>query len=190
MEAASCPWTKAEDKLAEALPNLAAFQLFTRTDQADDPAEAAAEFVFVDQLVAPESGNVYTKEQMAEKTPHYALVYSSTTDGYQLVATNALGDGLDASGTLILWIERLVTEEDEQAEDVPELALGAMDRAFKNRIGELLEQLYVYWAANGGPRMQSAGVLDGPFHTHPDERGSVGHWQGAEVQIKWGITRR
>ncbi|REJ65833.1 MAG: hypothetical protein DWQ31_16605 [Planctomycetota bacterium] len=184
VEAASNPWTHAEDKLAATLPELAAFR--TLTGSAD--ATAAALKVFVDETVHPEDGEAFTVDEL-RSLASYAIVSSATSEGYRLSPLGVIGDPFDASGGLLLAIERLIFESEANAEATAETAKRASDRWFKNRIGELMSELVVYWQTNSGPRVIDFVVVDGPWHTHPEERASCGHWQGIELAIRWGLVR-
>lgn len=184
--AASNPWTKAEDSLATALPQLTAWQTLTGTT---GDATAAAAFVLIDELRDPARGDVYTLDELRE-LKHYAIIYSASENGYLLVPQNALGDGWLASGTLVLEIHRLVTELEEHAEIDQATSEKATDRTLKNCGGDLIEQLIDYWVAHGGPRVQSVAVKEGPWHTHPDVREDFGHWQGLVILIEWGLGQK
>lgn len=185
IETATNSWTYAEDKLATTLPELAAFRTLTGAAN----ATAAAKHVFVDETVHPDNGEAFAIDELQE-LGSYAIVASASEEGFRLLPLGVIGDPLDASGALLLAIERLVPEGEDNAEADAETAKRATDRWLKNRIGELMEQLYVYWENNSGPRIQDFIVVDGPWHTHPEERASVGHWQGIELAIRWGLTRR
>jgi len=185
VEAASNPWTHAEDKLVSTLPELAAFR--SLTGSAD--ATAAALHVFVDETVHPDNGEAFTVDELRELAS-YAIASSATSEGYRLAPLGVIGDPFDASGGLLLAIERLIFESADHAEADAETAKRASDRWLKNRIGELMSELVVYWQNNSGPRVIDLVVVDGPWHTHPEERSHVGHWQGIELAIRWGLVSR
>lgn len=182
-EATNC-WTLAEAALVEALPECAAFRALV--EAAD--AAAAAKFVFVDELKHPEREEAYSLTELQELR-HYAVVYSASNEPYSIRRSDVVGDAFSASGTLLLFFERLIQADEQVAEADAETSKRASDRSFKNDIGDLLAQLVSYWDANEGPWSTLLTVSDGPFHTHEDEWDSVGHWQGVEATIRWGRTQ-
>lgn len=177
-------WTQAENALAEALPELAAFQEFCECQAAADPAAAAAEFVFLEELGESLSGRTWTEKELGE-VRHYGLVTSARQEAYMIRRTTC--DGFTPLGVLVLYLDRLVPPEDEAGLATDRLSRNQVDRWMKNRIGSLMAELAAYWDEVGGPWMVEAIVNDGPYHNHPDEREGEGHWQGAEVLIPWGV---
>lgn len=181
VEAATNCWTLAEAALVAALPACAAFRdLVEAVD-----AAAAAKHVFVDELKQPESGEVYSPTEL-EELRYYAVVYSASDEPYSIRRAGVVNDLFIPIGTLKLFFERLIQGAEETAEVDAETSKRASDRFLKNRIGDLLAQLVDYWDKHEGPWATQATVSDGPFHTHEDERETVGHWQGVECTIRWG----
>ena len=168
-------WTLAEQAIADAVSNSAAFQGVTGTNT----ATAAACFVFGEQKDEPLNGEVFSKEEL-ENIRHYAQVYSDDEAPYG----KQLGGTLRylPFGSAIVFVERLVKEADRNMTDAPEQT----HRWFKNHIGDLVDQIISWMEENGGPFIRTITVTDGPG-LNPDDRWEAnGMWQGIELTIAWG----
>jgi hypothetical protein len=178
IESPSNCWTKAEAKIGEAIAHAPAFISIIGPEFAD----AAGSKVFGEQLDEPLNGNTYGKAELAERRA-YAQVYSNqeTPFGFVRAQTNRL----TPYGSTVVFIERLVTEAEQANADVdlPE----AIERTFKNRIGELMEEIDAYLQLNGGPFIRSIEVSDGPGYNPRDNWQQQGVWQGVEFVIAWGM---
>jgi hypothetical protein len=181
LEAATNTWTAVEAAAAAALPKLAAFRSLVGA-----ASEAAAvRHAFVEERGQPENGEFYTLEEQKDLKA-YAVVASASESPYRLTRAGVATELLVASGSLRMWFELLVTDYDAHAEASADASRIAMERKFKNRIGDLMEQLVDYWDTSAGPYIRTVTVLDGPWHTHPEARATEGHWMGVEVGIEWG----
>lgn len=179
IESPSNCWTKDEAKIAESVANSAAFQSLLGLD---DEIEAARK-VFGEQLDQPLNGDAYTKDELAN-LKGYAQVYHSDEAPYGIFLANT--NTFWSYGSTIVFIERLVTKEDLNGSDVP----SSVERLFKNRIGDLMEQICSWNVRNGGPRIRSIDVTDGPGFNPRDRWESKGCWQGVELTVAWGIVER
>lgn len=175
LEAASNCWTINEAKIASAVANSAAFQALTST--AD--ATAAAAYVFGEQLDEPFDGTAYTKDDLANLR-HYAQVYHSQEQPYGIAKTTA--NRMIPFGTAVLYVERWVTEQEMNGTDVPQ----AVERLFKNRIGDLMDDIPEWLEENGGPHIRSITVVDGPGYNDRSKHAQQGVWQGCGMEIQWG----
>jgi hypothetical protein len=180
IEAAANPWTKVEEQLAAALPELAAFQEFCEAVNADGAT------VFLEELGEPLVGEKWSPEELAA-VRSYALVSSSRQGAYRIDRTSS--NGYSPSGSLLLYLDRQVPPEDEPGAEGPRESRNQQDRWMKNRVGSILQELAAYWDETGGPFLENAEVTDGPYHNDPDSWGTKGHWQGCEIAIAWGARR-
>lgn len=178
IEAPSNCWTSAEAAIGAAIANAPAFISIIGPEFADVPGSK----VFGEQLDEPLDGNTYTKDELAERRA-YAQVYSSQESPFGYVRTKT--NRLIPFGSAVVFVERLVTDA-EQADaetDMPE----AIERFFKNRIGDLMEEIDDYLQTNGGPFIRTIDVTDGPGYNPRDNWQQQGVWQGVEFVIAWGM---
>lgn len=186
LETPSNCWTLAEAAIAEAVAHSAAFQALTETT---GDANAAARLVFGEQLNEPFNGEAFTKDELANLR-HYAQVYHAFERPYGK-ARGATNMRLPF-GTAIVFVERLVrdVERNEIPADVPAEDWDvdqAIERLFKNRIGDLIDQLFDYLEENGGPHLRSVVVIEGPGFNERNRWDSQGMWQGATLEVAWGL---
>lgn len=177
LEAPSNCWTTAEAKFAEAVANATAFQSLTETDNATD----AAAFVFGEQLDEPLNGVAYTQDELAELR-HYAQVYHAFENPFGIARVQS--NIWLPFGSAVLYVERLVRAAELGEDDVPQ----AVERLFKNRMGDLPSQIVDYLETNGGPHIRSITVTEGPGYNDQSRWGSQGMWQGCAFQIDWGLS--
>lgn len=175
LEAPSNCWTIAESKIAAAVAASTAFQALTGSADAVE----AASLVFGEQLDEPFDGTQYTKDELAN-LKHYAQVYHDLEKPYGLARTTA--QRLIPFGSAIVYVERLVTEQERNGADVPQ----SIERLFKNRIGDLMEDIPEWLLENGGPHFRSAEVVDGPGFNERSKWDQQGMWQGCAFNISWG----
>jgi len=175
IEAASNCWTIAEQKIADAVANSAAFQAVTETANATE----AANFVFGEQKDEPLNGETFSKEEL-ENMRYYAQVYSNDETAYG----KALGLTLSylPFGSAILFVERLVRESERNHDDATEKT----HRIWKNRMGDLVDEILSWLLDNGGPFIRAITVSDGPGLNSEDRWLNQGMWQGIEFTIDWG----
>jgi hypothetical protein len=178
IEAPSNCWTKAEAKIATAVANSTAFQSLVN---AEDSTEAAAK-VFGEQVDEPLNGNAYTKDEL-DNLLCYAQVYHAIDTPYGVLRTNT--NTAWPFGSVIIFIERLVTDEERNGADVP----SAVERKFKNRIGDLIDEVIDWLDDNEGPHIRSIEVTDGPGFNQQDRWKTKGMWQGVELTATWGIAQ-
>lgn len=178
IEAATNVWTKVEEALAAALPQLPAFQEFCGVETADLTT------VFLEEIGRPLVGETYSPEEMA-RIRRYAIISSSAQGAYRFGRTSMTG--YSPSGSLTILFGRLVTPPGSRGvEPVEDETDVALDRWMKNRIGSILEQLADYWDLTGGPFLAGAEVAEGPYYNDPEAWESEGHWRGCDVVIDWG----
>ena len=179
VEAPTNCWTLAEQAIATAVANSAAFQWVTETANAAD----AGKFVFGEQKDEPLDGETYDKSEL-ENQLAYAQVYSTNEGPYgkQRSATNRF----EPFGSIVIFVERLVREADQNITDAPEQT----HRWFKNRMGDLVDEVIAYIDNNGGPFIRTVAVTDGPGLNSRDRWQQQGMWQGIEWSIDWGLVAR
>lgn len=175
LEAPSNCWTAAEAKIASAVAASAAFQALTGTTD----ATAAAAYVFGEQLDEPLDGVAFTKDELANQR-HYAQVYHAEDRPYGITRTTS--QRLIPYGTAHVYVERLVTEQERNGDDIPQ----AVERLFKNRIGDLMEDIPEWCLENGGPHIRSVIVVEGPGYNEKAKWESQGMWQGCGFEVVWG----
>jgi len=173
IEAATNCWTNAEAKIATALANSARFREIV---EASDATAAAAK-IFGEQVARPADGHAFTREELAVMKA-YGQVYSGDEGPYGRRFENSR---MVPYGTAIIYIERLVTEY-EQNNEVP----ASVERWFKNRIGDVMVQVEDYLRETVGLIVKSFDVSDGPGLNHRDSWKSQGMWQGIELTLEWG----
>lgn len=176
IEAPTNCWTSAEAAIGAAIAASAAFGLILGPEFAGSPGSR----VFGEQLDDPLDGNVYGKGELAERRA-YAQVYSAQESAYGLVRTNS--NMLLPFGSAVVFIERLVTDAEQADADVDMPA--AIERFFKNRIGELMLQIDEWLQLNGGPWVRTISVTDGPGYNPRDKWRQQGVWQGVELVVSW-----
>lgn len=186
VEAPNNVLTNVEQALCDALPQLAAFREFLGVDT---PEECTG--IFLDEYGQPPVGERWTQEQL-DICPRYVIVASAPQDAVRFKAfTIADGQaGYAVTGTLTLSFHRRVEESDENAEETTRASRLAQDRWMKNRAIPTLMQLVDYWADpdnDGGPFVREMGLDDGPYHNATEDREAMGHWQGADTSIDWGV---
>lgn len=179
IEAPSNCWTRNELKIATAVANSAAFQSLVR---AEDATEAARR-VFGEQLDQPLNGDAYTKDELANLFA-YAQVYHGIDSPYGVFLSNT--NTYWPFGSTIIFIERLVTDAERNGSDVP----SSVERLFKNRIGDLIDEVCAYLRQEGGPLVRTFEVSDGPGFNPKDRWDSAGCWQGVELTLGWRIVER
>ena len=175
IEAPTNCWTWAEQKIADAVANSSRFwEIVNVTNSVD-----AEKFIFGDQQVDPEDGETLKKAEL-EELRYYAQVYSSIENAY----TKVLGKTkkYESSGSAILFMERLVTESEQNSSDAP----ASTHRWWKNRTGDVIDQLPTYLVDNGGPFILSMSVTDGPGFIKRNRWDQQGLWQAIEWTINWG----
>lgn len=173
VEAPTNCWTNAEAKIMAALANSARFQEITETEDATD----AALKIFGEELNRPNDGHAFTLVEL-QNLKAYGQVYSADESPY---ARTFLESRLVASGTAIIYIERLVTNY-EQNNEVP---LGT-ERYWKNRIGDLMVQVESYLEETAGLFVKSNAVSAGPGLNDSSKWQANGMWQGIELTLEWG----
>lgn len=140
---------------------------------------AATSKIFGQSIGDPKTGRTYTKDEILELGGH-AQVYSSDDAPYGW--TNA-GNGFRKKfGTMIVYIDRLVTEKVKNDEDSP----LEMERWMENRVADAMDQIDDYLRENSGPRVKDAFVSAGPGTNNRDEWSQIGIWQGIELTFSWG----
>lgn len=175
VETATNCWTQTQASIITALANSAKFREII---EAADATEAAT-LIFGDELVDPDDGHAYTKEEL-QSLKHYAQVYSADEGGY---SANDDGSGwVRKSGVAIIYIERLVTEYEQNSETDP----LAIERWFGNRVGDLMDQVTTYIRDNSGPQVKGWFVSAGPGTNDRKQWDSLGRWQGIEISVEWG----
>lgn len=168
-------WTETQANLMAACANSARFQQIINAND----ATAAAAKIFGQQIGDPDTGRVYTKEELLNLGGH-AQVYSAPDNPF---GWRNQGDGfLRNFGTAIIYIDRLVTEKAKNDEESP----LEMERWMENRVGDALTQIHTYLEANTGPRIKTALITEGPGTNDRDEWSQIGIWQGVEITLEWG----
>jgi hypothetical protein len=81
-----------------------------------------------------------------------------------------------------VFIERQITETVAESPQVPQ----EIERWFKNRAGDMLDELAEYLDTNGGPYLTGYLVSAGPGFNDRSRWPSQGQWQGIEWQVEWG----
>jgi hypothetical protein len=179
VEAATNCWTRAEDALAIALPQLAEFRKFTD----ETTAEASAKHVYTEETDEPIDGHA---DDRAAREPLGSIAVV-TSDQQQPYRVTYGPDGCwYGSGRLLLVLERMVREREWRAEEAENVSRGQVYRWTKNRVGTLIDQLTEYWLQNGGPHVRDVTVL-GPLENDPKTWDQYGRWQLCEVLIDWGL---
>ena len=173
-EAPTTCWTRAQDSIITALSQSASFRSIV--DAAD--ATAALAVIFGQRVTNPESGYLYTDDEL--KAFSYAQVYSAPDTPYGW--TNNGGGFLRHFGNAVLYIDRRVTELESNSYDEP---LG-IERWLENRIGTTLTEVHAYLEANSGPYITGVQVTEGPATNPPDERATIGLRQRIEILVAWG----
>lgn len=175
--AATNCWTKAEARIAEAISNSAAFQTLTNSANATE----AAAWLFGEQLDEPLLGDTYSHEERSERFPHYCQVYSDPSAPYSRRRTDTRHYW--AAGQVICYFEREVTALALDGLELPQ----AVERDWKNTVGDILDDVIAWLEVEGGPVIQGFDVTDGPGTNPKEEWQQNGIWQGCEVSLEWGI---
>lgn len=175
-------WTANEAAFATALANSADFQAFVGVANA---TEAAAR-IFVDDADEPWDGEAYEWAQRAQLGA-YALVASADDEPFAWTWLSIADCIPEPSGNLIVLFERMVKPIDEHTQTSENASKAQIERWFKNKIGTILKEARSYCVENGGPILQRAQVMEGPFHNDPREWPTHGRWQGCWVRIPWGL---
>lgn len=179
IEAPTNCWTTAESRLATAVANSAAFQSIVGAEDATE----AAHRVFGEQVDQPLNGDAYTKDELAQLFA-YAQVYHGIDAPYGVFLSNT--NTYWPFGSTIIFIERLVTDAERNGSDIP----SSVERLFKNRIGDLIDEVCAWTRQEGGPLIRTFEVTDGPGFNAHDRWNSSGMWQGVELTVGWGIVER
>lgn len=172
-------WTYAESSIATAIANSAAFQAMTGTDNATD----AAQHVYGEQLDEPIDGEAYTRADREQRHQHIAQVYSSTDQPYG--KRRGASSRFEPFGVAVVYLERLATEVERTAAEVPQ----ELERAFKNTVGDVIDQIIAYLDENGGPIVTGVTVEDGPGWNEQKRWKDDGAWQGCGMLVTWGIEQ-
>ncbi len=178
IEAPTGPWTNVEDDYVTALSNSAAFQTLCGVGT----AEAALAFIFADDFTraADDStflaanGDAYTTAELEGK-PAKALVTSTDGNGYAKV--RSAGRTFLPEGQVVLYVERYVSVDWANT-------MKSM-RYFKNRIGELIDQIIVWTFNNLGVQDQRYDVVEGPFQTDTDNVDAQYAMQAVTIAATW-----
>ena len=178
-EAATNCWTQAEARIAEILPKQAAY--LSMLDVLTE-GEAAA-LTYLDEPQLPENSEVYEVSDASEDVAAitaFGVVTSPIEEPYQVVrpADNAY----QVSGVILVHIERTMRGHSERDPGY----YGNEGRWFKNRLGDLLGQIYDYVQAQGGPFIHHLAVTAGPYRVDAKDAVTEGRWQAADVSILWG----
>lgn len=166
-------WTIAEAKIITALANSARFQELA---ESDDEVEAALK-IYGEQVVKPDNGHNYTLEEL-QNMKSYGQVYSADEVPY---GKQWQESWLAPFGTAIIYLERLVTEYEQNGE-IP----FAIERKWKNLTGDIIDQVASYLRDNSGPFIKSFAVSAGPGLNDRDKWDANGMWQGIEFTLEWG----
>lgn len=166
-------WTNAEAKIATALANSSRFQEIV--EAAD--ATIAATKIFGEQVSNPANGHAYTLDEL-KNMKAYGQVYSADEAPYSRTFAESR---IVPSGAAIIWVERLVTEY-EQNNEIP----LSVERWFKNRIGDLMVQIETYLRETSGLQVRSHVVSNGPGLNDSNKWDANGMWQGIELTLEWG----
>ena len=176
IEAPTNCWTSSEQAIADAVANSARFQQIVGVSNATD----ATALVFGEQIADPETGETYDLAEL-QNLKHYAQVYSADENPYG--KRRSPTSRFEPFGSVILFIERLVTDWDQNATDAPE----SVHRWSKNRAGDVVDQIISYLDDNGGPFIRTVVVTDGPGLNSREKWKTQGMWQGIEFTIDWGL---
>lgn len=169
-------WTQSEATLATAIANSAAFQAMVG---AADATEASA-WVFGEQLDAPLDGQSYDLDESQDLHRHIAQVYSARSGPYGKRRTETRTYW--AFGVAVIYIERLVSEASRERAEIPQ----AIEREFKNTIGDIIDDILEWLETNGGVEVGSIVVDDGPGWNPRERWGADGAWQGVALLVEWG----
>lgn len=176
LEIADDCWTLAEHAVITALPNSASFlELMC----ADTVAEALTH-VFVDDLEHPFDEEAYELCD-ASALAGFAIV-SSTVESPYKITRGAAVRGFDSEGRIAILIEHAFTTRNRDDDD-------KTDRWFKRRIAKVMTDLIDYLFENGGLRIDSIEVVEGPVRTPEQEEDPLGTNSQATLIIEWSSVR-
>jgi hypothetical protein len=167
-------WTRAENALATALSNSAAFIALTGSAN----AAAALAKISGEELAWPADGEKFSEAERTAR-PVRAIVCSAEEQPYAVIRTES--NRFEPSGTILIAIERLV---DADAVEDAEIPLD-LEREFKNFAGDVVDELWEY-CEDYGPWLRGLRVESGPGWNPRVDWPSMGRLQGVSLLVEWG----
>ena len=184
LEAPTSCWTAAHKAIADALAASTALQAIfaSRGIAAGD----APLFIFGDQAGRPFDGDSFTAAEI-EAIKAQALVASG---GDPYGKNRQTVDLFDPAGETVVEIRRLITAAEYEAGDVVDAEGGPapLEWWFRQRIGELIDQLIQHFDDQGSLYLVEIYVSSGPGLNDRQQQRSIGIWQGVELTLRWGLA--
>ena len=166
-------WTITEDRIADALSELAEFQAWGGAANATD----ALSLVTFDELPEPADHEAETESERAA-LPNRVMITSAESGGFRL-SRDATPERWSPSGSVEILFERFVNDEDYDTKR------AAIQRAEKNHIGSIMIAFWDYVRNNGLVTPGTIAVTFGPSFNDRAEHGTRGEVLMTEIEIEW-----
>jgi len=176
LEIADDCWTGAEDAVITAMPESTAFQEL----MCESTVAGAVAHIFVDDLTHPCDAEAYQLAD-ADTLQGFAIITSPVENPYKITRGSAVR-GFDSEGRIAILIEHAFAVSNRDDHD-------KTDRWFKRRLAQVMNDTVSYLREQGGLRIDSIEVVEGPVATPEQEEDTLGTNSQATLMVDWSTVR-